>query len=638
MALAQRLEVGGSGSGSESESSQNRETLLEQRIWWQAVGDATRYGVNLRRELCAELVALEKGSACFEQWAEQCRTWTPIKLTVALESFSSMAGQPYLLRLMNALVKEVPSEVFDDELENSETPGTVSSFKQLASVHSLGQDECDMLESALSQSDGTVVSAWMPASWQWMHVFVSKRHLQHYLSFDYQYPHEYKPNLGRSCRARCSRGRGNHFQFCKASFAYSPALTLFKASSRQQAMMIRAFADCGTRSHVLTSTLGQGILIQAWLLENQCFFLDLVIDVVILIGLVDASASLRHYMYPSESVLAVLCLLAGRSCLHSLIIAWQHSQLFRGMDVYTSCLWKLQKFATAQNLFTMVLQIYSCCVLGWALVMVLDHGQKGCRGSRHAKSCHLFEYINLISFMIFFRWLTFVQNCLGIRTVGENVLPAFHAVSQPEALYFLLFLALIVLASFHAYYAFPTEDVDVHGGFGNVAWQEALSSFLRIFRLEVLADFDMGELEGRGEFLNASFKRGTIAAELEEDLPKPFHDGLRYMFVLLSLVVNVIMMNVYIGLLSSLYDAAKLEKRQIYFQFLANQAYRYVLLRSFWEELRGASKTHQAGELKRLDSAVEERDTDDDDEENDDNDDDLAWFIFEQHRVREDAC
>ena len=110
------------------------------------------------------------------------------------------------------------------------------------------------------------------------------------------------------------------------------------------------------------------------------------------------------------------------------------------------------------------------------------------------------------------------------------------------------------------------------------------------------------------------------------------------MFVLLSLVVNVIMMNVYIGLLSSLYDAAKLEKRQIYFQFLANQAYRYVLLRSFWEELRGASKTHQAGELKRLDSAVEERDTDDDDEENDDNDDDLAWFVFEQHRVREDAC
>ena len=397
--------------------------------------------------------------------------------------------------------------------------------------------------------------------------------------------------------------------------------------------MIRALADCRTRSHVLTSTLGQGILMQAWILENKSFFLDLAADVVILAGLVSASASLRHYMYPSETNLLLLCLLAGRSCLHSLIVAGQHAHLFRGMDVYTSCLWKLQKFATTQNLFTMILQIYSCCVLGWALVMVEDYGQKGCRGNRHAKSCHLFQYINLVSFMIFFRWLTFVQNCLSIRMVGENVLPAFHAVSQPEALYFLVFLALIVFGSFHAYYAFPTDDVeglpDAHA-----AWHEVLSGFLRIFRLEVLADFDMHELEGRGEYLNASVVHGRLSASLEDDVPKPFHEGLRYMFLLLSLVVNVIMMNVYIGLLSSLYDAAKLERRQIYFQFLANQAYRYVLLRSFWEELW--CEAERASSPKKLDSGFLEGQNDDDEQQEDD--EDLAWFVFEQHRVREEAC
>ena len=621
------------GSDSESNPSSRSQDLLEQRIWWQAVGEATRYGVNLRRELCAELLALEtscKSSASFPKWAELCRSWTPIRLTVALESFSCMAGQPFLLRLLNALVKEVPSELFDDEFQNSDPS---ASLKQLPLLQDMNADERTMLLSTFSQVDGNLVSSWMPASWQWMHVFLSRRHLHHYLSFDNQYPYEYSPNMGRSWRARCSRGRGNHYQICKARFAYSPAVFLFNASSRQKAMMIKALADCRTRSRVLTSTLGQGLLVQTWILENDGFFLDLAADIAILAGLVSASASLRHYRYPSEKILIVLCLLAGRSCLHSLIIAWQHSQLFKGMDVYTSFLWKLQKFANTQNLFTMVLQIYSCCVLGWALVMVLDHGQKGCNGTRHAKTCHLFQYINLVSFMIFFRWLTFVQNCLGIRTVGENVLPAFHAVSQPEALYFLVFLALVVLGSFHAYYAFPTEEIDASAHPGNVVWYEVLSGFLRIFRLEVLADFDMDELEGRGEFLNASLVRGHIAADLEEELPKPFHDGLRYMFLLLSLVVNVIMMNVYIGLLSSLYDAAKLERRQIYFQFLANQAYRYVLLRSFWEELSCAGRARHASIPTKLDPAFLEE------SENEDrhDDQDMAWFVFEQERVREDA-
>ena len=621
---------GGSESAESGQSSHNPD-LLEQRIWWQAAGQATRYGVKLRRELCSELFALERTSpkASFQEWKQACRTWTPIKLIVALESFSCMAGQPFLLRLMTALVREVPSEMFEAEFEAEGTP-----VDKCAAFQSLGDDERKMVLSALSLADGSLVPTWMPASWQWMHVFVSRKRLQHYLSLDNQYPYEYSPNFGRSCRAGCSRGRGNHFQFCKANFAYSPATLLFNASSRQQAMMIRALADCRTHSHVLTSTLGQSILMRAWILENSGFFLDLAADIMILFGLMFASASLRHYMYPSETSLLFLCLLGGRSCLHSLVIAWQHSQLFRGMDVYTSCLWKLQKFANTQNLLVMVLQIYSCCVLGWALVMVLDHGQKGCNGQRHAKSCHLFEYINLVSFMIFFRWLTFMHNCLGIRVVGENVLPAFHAVSQPEALYFLVFLGLIVLGSFHAYYAFPTEGEQTELR-GHAAWHEVLSGFLRIFRLEVLADFDMNELEGRGEYLNASVSQSTWSASLEDERPKPFHEGLRYMFLLLSLVVNVIMMNVYIGLLSSLYDAAKLERRQIYFQFLANQAYRYVLLRSFWEE--SLCQARDSGSRQKLDTVLLEEHHDDDDDEDEDEDDALAWFVFEQHRVREDA-
>ena len=146
----------GSESAESDQSSQNQD-LLEQRIWWQAVGEATRYGMNLRRELCAELFALERSSGSLQEWKEICRIWTPIKLTVALESFSCMAGQPFLLRLMNALVREVPSDLFDAEFEGVHASVAVNTA---ASLQTLSEDERAALESALSLSDGSLAPTW----------------------------------------------------------------------------------------------------------------------------------------------------------------------------------------------------------------------------------------------------------------------------------------------------------------------------------------------------------------------------------------------------------------------------------------------------------------------------------------------
>ena len=49
-----------------------------------------------------------------------------------------------------------------------------------------------------------------------------------------------------------------------------------------------------------------------------------------------------------------------------------------------------------------------------------------------------------------------------------------------------------MLGSFHAYFVFPLPDNDADSLDG------LLETFLKIFRLEILSDFDLNELEAKG--------------------------------------------------------------------------------------------------------------------------------------------
>merc|ERR1712031_123275 len=95
--------------------------------------------------------------------------------------------------------------------------------------------------------------------------------------------------------------------------------------------------------------------------------------------------------------------------------------------------------------------------------------------------------------MVVCMWGQFMLGMLSWRPIGNTVLPAFWAMISAESLYFLSYTFMFVGMATHAYYALPLPD--------NWPMDEAEHlnrfwvSFLRMYRMNVLGDFDFFELE-----------------------------------------------------------------------------------------------------------------------------------------------
>ncbi|CAK9097658.1 unnamed protein product [Durusdinium trenchii] len=148
------------------------------------------------------------------------------------------------------------------------------------------------------------------------------------------------------------------------------------------------------------------------------------------------------------------------------------------------------------------------------------------------------------------------------------MVPVLHAVTRPASINFVMVLMVGILASFHAYSVFPIAENS--GSFANV-----LNGFLKIFRLELLGDFELAELEGLDEQVKGKFKHGVFEGETGNFNHEKFHTWLCMEFMAMSIVFTVAM-NVYIGLLSELYDKAVERKNGLYNHWLASTAYRFL--------------------------------------------------------------
>ncbi|CAE7825932.1 unnamed protein product [Symbiodinium necroappetens] len=60
------------------------------------------------------------------------------------------------------------------------------------------------------------------------------------------------------------------------------------------------------------------------------------------------------------------------------------------------------------------------------------------------------------------------------------------------------------------------------------------------------------------------------------DWTDQYHRAVRYQFLILSMVITVVVMNVYIGLLGELYQQAEKRSRQLYNHYRATCAYRHM--------------------------------------------------------------
>eukprot|EP00927_Polykrikos_kofoidii_P029672 TRINITY_DN25628_c0_g2_i1.p1 TRINITY_DN25628_c0_g2~~TRINITY_DN25628_c0_g2_i1.p1 ORF type:complete len:665 (-),score=115.15 TRINITY_DN25628_c0_g2_i1:91-2085(-) len=197
-------------------------------------------------------------------------------------------------------------------------------------------------------------------------------------------------------------------------------------------------------------------------------------------------------------------------------------------------------------------------------------------------SMFLHEHPVFFALSVFFRWAHFLMSLLSLESLGQTVLPAFHAATSYDSVMFVTFLTFAVLGATHSYWVLPIPD--------NLKY---FDTFIKIFRLSALGDFDMNDLEGLNQVITPQKDNyGNSVKMLMDPEPDtqdtgPYHYGVRYLFVILSIVFSIMMMNVYIGLLSTEYDRAKKNSKAVLLKFRARLVIPIMLRRIFYMSIFG---------------------------------------------------
>jgi len=167
-------------------------------------------------------------------------------------------------------------------------------------------------------------------------------------------------------------------------------------------------------------------------------------------------------------------------------------------------------------------------------------------------------------FLMILRWFGFLTPLLATEYFGESVLPAFQATVSSESLRFLAYMALVFTGSTHAYWTLP------------IGGSSFLTTFVRLFRLEALADFDLLQLEGQNEFMNMT------TGEIGVKGVSRWHSGVGVLFVGCAICVTIISMNVYIAILSQKYEGYRERCLQLFSHTRVQVMFPLYLRRKFW--------------------------------------------------------
>jgi len=177
------------------------------------------------------------------------------------------------------------------------------------------------------------------------------------------------------------------------------------------------------------------------------------------------------------------------------------------------------------------------------------------------------------------KWMHLILECMCIEFFGKSVLPAFSAITGSEARKFMAFLVLVVAGSFQAYWSLPIPENQPRQGVSEL-WK----SFTAVFRLDILDDYDVWELEGVHDQINKSVP-GDMYDIDEGPESQLYHDGIQLMGTFLSCFVAVGAMNMSIGVLSKSYDENKARANQIYCHFKAGYTFKFLQRQVFSNNL-----------------------------------------------------
>merc|ERR1712232_1404017 len=119
-----------------------------------------------------------------------------------------------------------------------------------------------------------------------------------------------------------------------------------------------------------------------------------------------------------------------------------------------------------------------------------------------------------------------------------------------------------------------------------------MGSLTTMFRLDFSGDFDFGDMEGvnptiTGSITKKTLDQWTINSDFNNAEPQPIYShGVIVLYMVCTVVINILFLNVYIGILSNQYDKYYEDRSSHFSQFRLDYTYRLLSRRAMMDHFR----------------------------------------------------
>ncbi|CAE7793302.1 unnamed protein product, partial [Symbiodinium sp. CCMP2456] len=326
----------------------------------------------------------------------------------------------------------------------------------------------------------------------------------------------------------------------RISYSITPAVRLLSSSDMDLSRMLKVLLDTGRESQSFTTVLSKSLLDEALERTSLSRAVAWLVHAAYLVIVLFLSIASNTEHKPAKTVQVCFILLSAWTGYSYTMMLGGGIVLYKSMR--GGFLAGVVKHATLWNLFVFQAEMFATYFACRSFVVMVY-------GDNEAAGPLFRQRPQLLSFLVLVRWYHVAIGLVQVERLGRYIVPVVHAVSRPESLSFLLFLLIVVLGSFHAYYAFPVRENTGSG-------EHVLNNFLKIFQFEILGDVSI--------------------RDLEDGPSDSFHYSLIAEFLVLKLAATVVILNVYIGLLGDLYGKSVEQKTQVHNRYLAWHAYRHL--------------------------------------------------------------
>jgi len=394
------------------------------------------------------------------------------------------------------------------------------------------------------------------------------------------------------------------------AYAWTPLFNK-NLSTKARIYFLKSMIDADRSNQVFGTWVGQIFANESWDKIKTLFYIDkLLLETISLTIIMYIGYCIRSQAQPSGAPMTVLIILNSKSMINILVELIMCLRLFGLRSPWQG----FRRYLSGWNVAFLAIEIFTFFTLVWATSKTEFGGV--CKHSKGAdgvnETCWYLSHPIWFMFVVLGKCMYYLVNLLCYQPFGEQVYVAYATLIHPSSVWFSIFIVLCVFSCIASYYMFPIAEnmMDTTGHMPAVAditdiwnWRlpdasnmyPLMTTAMKVFRLTIMGDFDVWELEGvdgviqkNGNGSISSAADGDTVYTTDDGDPSPvYHIGVQVFLVITAFFFNVLVLNVYIGLMGSVYGKMDAVRVEIFSEFRSTFAFKELLLKQFHVKLMG---------------------------------------------------